>query len=59
MVTITVSMARELKQFVGAQLTSGRYGSASEYVCALIREELRRRQPLEARLMEGTVRNHR
>jgi antitoxin ParD1/3/4 len=55
MQTMNISLPDPLKEFVDAQITSGRYSSVSEYVRELIREDEKRRATdrLEALLLEG------
>ena len=55
MTTMNISLPDLLKAFVDAQIATGRYGSASEYVRELIREDERRKaqERLEALLVEG------
>jgi antitoxin ParD1/3/4 len=55
MQTMNVSLPDQLKEFVDNQVDSGRYGTVSEYVRELIREDERRKsqEKLEALLMEG------
>jgi len=55
MQTMNISLPDPLKEFVDAQITSGRYSSASEYVRTLIREDEKRKaqERLEGLLLEG------
>jgi antitoxin ParD1/3/4 len=55
MQTMNISLPEQLKQFVDAQIASGRYSSVSEYVRELIREDERRKAQdrLETLLLEG------
>ena len=55
MQTMNISLPEPLKDFVDAQISSGRYGSVSEYMRALIREDEKRKaeERLEALLLEG------
>jgi antitoxin ParD1/3/4 len=55
METMNISLPEPLKDFVDAQIVSGRYSSVSEYVRVLIREDERRKaeERLEALLLEG------
>ncbi len=55
MQTMNISLPDPLKDFVDAQITSGRYSSVSEYVRELIREDEKRKAEarLEAMLLEG------
>ena len=52
---MNISLPEPLKQFVDAQIATGRYSSASEYVCELIREDEKRKaeERVEALLLEG------
>ncbi len=43
MQTMNISLPDPLKDFVEAQITSGRYSSVSEYVRELIREDEKRK----------------
>jgi antitoxin ParD1/3/4 len=52
MTTMNVSLPDELKAFVDAQISSGGYGSTSEFVRDLIRRE-QDRQLLRGLLMDG------
>ena len=53
--TMNISLPDSLKAFVEAQIIGGGYSSASEYVCALIRADQKRKaeERLEALLLEG------
>jgi len=55
METMNISLPEPLKDFVDAQIASGRYSSVSEYVRVLIREDEKRKaeERLEALLLEG------
>jgi antitoxin ParD1/3/4 len=55
MQTMNISLPDPLKDFVDAQITTGRYSSVSEYVRELIREDEKRKaeERLEAMLLEG------
>lgn len=55
MQSMNISLPDPLKQFVDAQITAGRYSSASEYVRELIRGDEKRKaqDQLEALLLEG------
>jgi antitoxin ParD1/3/4 len=61
MQTMNISLPDPLNAFVDAQVESGRYGSVSEYVRDLIRNDERRKaqEKLEALLMEGIERGDR
>lgn len=55
MESMNISLPDPLKQFVDAQIASGRYSSASEYMRELIRldEKRKAQERLEGLLMEG------
>lgn len=55
MQTMNISLPDQLKVFVDDQIDSGRYGTVSEYVRELIREDERRKsqEKLEGLLLEG------
>jgi antitoxin ParD1/3/4 len=55
MQTMNVSLPEQLKAFVDHQVGSGRYGTVSEYVRELIREDEKRKaqEKLETLLLEG------
>jgi antitoxin ParD1/3/4 len=55
MQTMNISLPEPLKDFVEAQIASGRYSSVSEYVRALIREDEKRKakERLDALLLKG------
>ena len=55
METMNISLPEPLKEFVDAQISSGRYSSVSEYVRVLIREDEKRKaeERLETLLLEG------
>lgn len=52
---MNISIPNPLKEFVDRQIASGRYGSVSEYIRELIREDEKRKAQLalEGMLMEG------
>ena len=52
---MNISIPNPLKKFVDLQIASGRYGSVSEYVRELIREDEKRKAQLrlEGMLLEG------
>ena len=55
-VTMNVSLPKPLKQYVDGKVSSGVYGSTSEFVREAIREKLEREQDrasLTAKLVEG------
>ena len=55
MQSMNISLPDPLKQFVGGQISTGRYNTASEYVRELIRADEKRKAEaqLEAKLLEG------
>lgn len=55
MQTMNISLPEPLKEFVSRQVSSGRYGSVSEYVRELVREDEKRKaqERLDAILLEG------
>jgi antitoxin ParD1/3/4 len=55
MESVNISLPEPLMRFVDAQIATGRYGSASEYVRELIREDEKRKaeERVEALLLEG------
>ena len=55
MQSLNISLPEPLKQFVDGQIAAGRYGSASEYMCELIRadEKCKAEERLETLLLEG------
>jgi antitoxin ParD1/3/4 len=55
MQTMNISLPDPLKEFVDAQIASGRYSSVSEYVRGLIREDEKHKaeEQLQALLLEG------
>ena len=55
METMNISLPEPMKDFVDAQIASGRYSSVSEYVRVLIREDEKRKaeERLETLLLEG------
>ena len=55
MQTMNISLPSPLKDFVDAQITTGRYSSVSEYVRELIRADEKRKagERIEAMLLEG------
>jgi antitoxin ParD1/3/4 len=55
MTTMNISLPDEMKAFIEAQVAQGGYASASEYLCAVIRDVQKRKakQELEAKLLEG------
>jgi antitoxin ParD1/3/4 len=55
MTSMNITLPEPMRRFVEEQVASGDYGTASEYVRALIREDQKRRtqERLEALLIEG------
>jgi antitoxin ParD1/3/4 len=55
MTSMNITLPEPMRHFVEEQIASGSYGTASEYMRALIREDQKRKQQerLEALLMEG------
>ncbi len=55
MQSMNISLPDQLKEFVDRQVGSGRYGTVSEYVRELIREDEKRaaQEKLEALVLEG------
>jgi antitoxin ParD1/3/4 len=53
--TMNISLPEPLKEFIDQQISTGRYGSVSEYVRELVRQDEKRRaqEKLEALLLEG------
>lgn len=53
MATMNVSLPDSMRQWVEAQVKSGQYANASDYIRDLIRHDQHRRQALEAAIAEG------
>lgn len=55
MESMNISLPETLKRFVDGQIALGRYGSVSEYVRELIREDEKRKaqEQLESLLLDG------
>ena len=55
MTTMNISLPKEMKAFIEAQMATEGYASVSEYLRALIREAQKRqaKRELEAKLLEG------
>jgi antitoxin ParD1/3/4 len=55
MTTMNISLPESMRSYIDEQIEQGGYGTASEYVRALIREDQKRRaqERLEALLLEG------
>jgi len=53
MTTIPVELPEELQAFVEATVQRGRFGSANEYIVALVDAARNKRSEIEAALIEG------
>ena len=55
MTSMNITLPAPMRQFVEEQIQSGNYGTASEYVRTLIREDQKRKakERLETMLLEG------
>jgi antitoxin ParD1/3/4 len=55
MTTMNISLPESMRTYIEEQMEQGGYGTASEYVRSLIREDQKRRaqERLEALLLEG------
>jgi antitoxin ParD1/3/4 len=55
MTTMNISIPEPMREWVETQVEKGAFGSASEYVRSLIREDQKRQaeEELEAKLLEG------
>jgi antitoxin ParD1/3/4 len=55
MQSMNIFLPESLKEFVDGQIAAGRYSSASEYVCELVRADEKRKaeECLKALLLEG------
>src|SRR5882724_8305167 len=55
MSTLNISLPEPMKAFVEGQVKAGLYGSASDYIRALVREDQKRQaqERLEAKLLEA------
>jgi antitoxin ParD1/3/4 len=55
MSTLNISLPEPMKAFVEEQVKAGLYGSASDYIRALVREDQKRKaqERLEAKLLEA------
>jgi plasmid stabilization system protein ParE/Arc/MetJ-type ribon-helix-helix transcriptional regulator len=53
--TMTISLPKDLKEFVRSRSRTAHYGTPSDYIRGLIREDLKRleEERLEAELMKG------
>lgn len=53
MTTVNISLPEPMKDFVDAQVTEGMYGSVSDYIRSLIREDQKRKdqEELERKLI--------
>ena len=52
---MTISLPEDLKQFVKKRSLTAHYGTPSDYICGLIREDLKRleQERLEEELLKG------
>jgi antitoxin ParD1/3/4 len=59
MTTLNISLPDAMKAFVEAQVQTGQYASASDYIRALVREDQKRQaeQELEAKLLAALDNN--
>jgi antitoxin ParD1/3/4 len=55
MTTMNITLPEPMRQFIEKQVNSGSYGTASEYMRALVREDQKRKaqERLETLLLEG------
>lgn len=55
MTSMNITLQEPMRQFIEDQISSGSYGTASEYMRALIRDDQKRKahERLEALLLEG------
>lgn len=55
MTTVTISLPESLKVFIETQIARGGFGTVSEYLCVLIRDDRYRKEQekLETMLLEG------
>jgi antitoxin ParD1/3/4 len=55
MTTMNITLPEPMRQFIEEQINSGSYGTASEYMRTLIREDQKRKaqERLETLLLEG------
>ena len=55
MTTVSLSLPEDLQNFLNQQIAAGGYGTASDYISNLLRQEQERaeRKRLEALLLEG------
>lgn len=53
MPVIPVRLPADLEQFVEAQVSSGQFGNASDYIVALVDAASKKRSSLEAALLAG------
>ncbi len=55
MTTITISLPESMKEFIDREVSNGGFGTVSEYVRALLREDQKRKanERLETLLLEG------
>ena len=55
MTTMNISLPEQMREWIDAQVKSGSFGNASEYIRSLIRDDQKQRahEELEAKLIEG------
>lgn len=53
MATLNVSMPNNMREWIDAQIKSGEYANASDYIRDLIRHDQRQRDALRLALIEG------
>lgn len=53
MATMNISLPDTMREWVETQVNTGEYANASDYVRALIRQDLRDREQLRLALLEG------
>ena len=55
MKTVTISLPEKLKEYIDDQVATGDYGSVSEYMRTLLRDDrkVKAQEKLEAMLLEG------
>jgi antitoxin ParD1/3/4 len=60
MSTVNISLPEPMKDFVESQVTEGMYGSASDYIRTLIREDQKRKaqEELEKKLLAALDQGH-
>lgn len=53
MATLNISMPKSMREWIDAQVESGEYANASDYIRDLIRHDQRHRDELRLALIEG------